>query len=74
MFLLDLFQAGTENVGRRCIWVYFFGGLLLGGSNAEKRGDHKNKKFFINNSVEVSISLKYKHQSLLKYVLALSTQ
>ena len=61
-------------MGGRCIWVYFLGGLLLRGSNAEKWGDHKKKKFFINKSIEVVISLKYKHQGLLKYVLALSTQ
>ena len=33
-------------------------GILLGGSNAEKWGDHKKKKFFINNSVESVISFK----------------
>ena len=35
---------------------YTFWGLLLGGSNAEKWGDHQKKIFFINNSVEVVIS------------------
>ena len=40
------------------MWKYFLGGLLLGSSNAEKWGDHKNKKFFINNSVKVVISFK----------------
>ena len=31
--------------------TYLFGGFLLGGSNAEKWGDHGKKNFFINNSV-----------------------
>ena len=31
--------------------------MLLGGSNAEKWGDHQKKKFFINNSVEVVIHI-----------------
>ena len=38
------------------------GGFLLGGSNTEKWGDHKKRKFFINNSVEVVISFKKKDQ------------
>ena len=42
------------------------GGLLLGGSNAEKWGGNQKKKFFINNFVETVISLKEKHQGLLK--------
>ena len=40
------------------IGYIIFGGLLLGGSNAERWSDHKKKKFFINNSVEVKISFK----------------
>ena len=31
---------------------------LLGGSNAEKWGDHEKEKFFINNSVEAEISFE----------------
>ena len=44
----------------------FLGGLLLGGSNLEKWGDHQKKKFFINNSVEALIPFKEEHQNLLK--------
>ena len=36
----------------------------LGGSNAEKWGDHRKKNFFISNSVEALILLKGGHQSL----------
>ena len=35
--------------------MYLFGGFLLGGSNAEKWGDHRKKNFFINNFVGLSI-------------------
>ena len=66
MFLLDLFQGMGESVGGRWNWIYFLEWLLLGGSNAEKWGDHQNKKFFLYNSVEVVISLMEKHQGLLK--------
>ena len=66
--------AERESVGGRWNWIYFFGGLLFGGSNAEKWGDHKKEKFFIKHSVEVVISFKQEHQDLLKHVLALSTQ
>ena len=48
---------GGGSVGGRWNWMVF-GGLLLGGSNAEKWGDHKKKKFFINNFAEVVISFK----------------
>ena len=41
---------------------------MLGGLNTEKWGDYQNKKFFINNSVEVVNSFKEKHQGLLKLV------
>ena len=47
------------------------GESLLGGSNAEKWGDHRKKKFFINNSVEVLISFKEKHEVLLKLYVPL---
>ena len=53
-FSWTCFSGWGESVGGRWNWTYF--GLLLGGSNAEKCGDHKKKKFFINNSVEVVIS------------------
>ena len=39
---------------------------MLGGSNAEKWGGNQKKKFSINNSVEAVISLKEKHEGLLK--------
>ena len=75
MILLDVFQGVGGKCGRPVkLDIYFFGELLLGGSNAERWSDHKKKKFFINNSVEVKISFKEKHQSLLKHVLTLSTQ
>ena len=44
----------------------FFGVLHLGGSHAEKRGDHQKKKFFINNSVEDLILCNEEDQGLLK--------
>ena len=37
--------------------MYFCWELLLGGSNAEKWGDHQKKKFFKNNSLK---SIKFK--------------
>ena len=48
-----------ENV----LWEWEVGvwGLLLGGSNVEKWGDHQKKNFFINNSIEAVISFKEKH-------------
>ena len=33
-----------------------FGGILLGGSNTKKRGDHQNKKVFINKSAKALIA------------------
>ena len=69
------FRGWGESLGgRRRNWICFFGWLLLRGSNAEKWGDHKKKKFFINNCVEAVISFKQKYQGVLKHVLALSTQ
>ena len=44
----------------------YLGGFLLGGSNAEKWGDHRKNIFFINNSVEALILPKEGHQGLLK--------
>ena len=38
----------------------------MGGSNAEKKGHHQKKKFFINNFIEAVIPFKEKHQCLLK--------
>ena len=58
MFLLDLFQGKGGKCGRLMELDILFGGLLLGGSNAKKWGDHKKKKFFINKSVEVVVSFK----------------
>ena len=52
------FRGWEESVGGPWNRIYFSGGLLAGGSNAEKWGDHKKKKLFINNSVEVVISFK----------------
>ena len=52
-------SGGGGKVWEACeIGYIIFGGLLLGGSNAERWSDHKKKKFFINNSVEVKISFK----------------
>ena len=41
--------------GRRN-YMNLFGGFSLGSSNAENWGNHQNKNFFINNSVELSMS------------------
>ena len=58
-FSWTCFRGWGESVrGRWRSWIYSFGRLLLGDSNAEKLGDHKKKKFFINNFVEVVISFK----------------
>ena len=58
-FSWTCFREWGESVGGQWRnWIYFFGHLLLGGSNAEKWSDHKKKKFFINNSIEVVISFK----------------
>ena len=47
--------------------AYFLeGGLLLGGSNAEKWGDHQKKKFLISNFVEALIQFKEKNKGSLK--------
>ena len=43
-----------------------FSGLLLGGANVEKQGDYQEKKFFIDNTVQVLIPFKEKHRGLLK--------
>ena len=43
-------EVGRAGAGRNC--VYFFGGLLLGGSDVEKWSDHEKKKFFVNNSLK----------------------
>ena len=58
MYLMDLFQ-GWESKGLLKLHLIFFwggggggGGLMLGDSNAEKWGDHQNKKFFIDNFVK----------------------
>ena len=51
--------GGGRNIGGRWNRIYFFGGLLLGDSNAEKWGDHQKKKFFINNSVDAVISWNF---------------
>ena len=53
------------------LYVPFFGGMLLGGSYAEKRGDHQKKKFFINNSVEALISFNKENGCLLKLQIPL---
>ena len=58
-FSWTCFRGWGESVGDpRGNWIYFFERLLLRGSNVEKWGDHKKKKFFVNNSVEVVISFK----------------
>ena len=43
-----------------------FGGILLGDSNVEKRGDHWKMKFFTNKSIEALSPLKEGHQGLIK--------
>ena len=68
--MLDLFQGVGETAE-----VYFlhilFGGLLLGGSNAEKWCDHQKNKFFISHSVEALIKFKEEHQGPLKLYVPL---
>ena len=59
MCLLDLFWG--NGVPLKC--MSFFGGISFGRSNMKKRGDHQNKKLFINQSVKVLIPLKEEHQS-----------
>ena len=66
--------GGGGKYGRPMKLDIRFWGIVIGRFNAEKWGDHKKKKFFINNFIEVVISFKQKHQSLLKHVLALSIQ
>ena len=55
MFLLYLFLAmwgvwWVVEIAFTCL-----GGFLVGGSNAEKWGDHRKKNFFINNSMGLSM-------------------
>ena len=45
------------------------GGFLLGCSNTKKRGDHGNKKIFINKSFKALITLRKGHHSLLNVPL-----
>ena len=42
MCLLDLFQGTEEAIEI----AYTFGGIIFGGSNAEKSGDHEKRNFF----------------------------
>ena len=62
----ELVSVSGGRVGGCWNCIYLFGGLLLRGSNTEKWGDHQKKKRFINNSFESVISVKEKHQGLLK--------
>ena len=67
MFLLDLFQGVWGKYGRPLkLDILFWGGFLLGDSNAEKWGGYQKKKLFINNSTKAVILFKEKHQGLLK--------
>ena len=45
------FVSGGGRVGGRWNCMYLSSRLFLGGSNAEKWGDHQNNKFFITNSL-----------------------
>ena len=61
MYLLGFFlgmRGGWWAVEITCICL---GGFLLGGSNAEKWGDHQKRNFFTNNSFEALIPLKQGH-------------
>ena len=60
MMMMGLFKGvkGAASVGDWWNSIHYFGGLLLGGSNVEKWGDHQKEKFFINNSVEAVNSFK----------------
>ena len=51
--------------------MYLFVEFLLGGSDAEKLGDHQKNNFFPNNSAEALILLKEGYQGLLKLHLHL---
>ena len=64
-FFWTYFRGWGESVGGRWNWIYIFGGLLLGGSNAEKWGDHQKKKFFINR-LKPKFCLWREHEGLLK--------
>ena len=44
----------------------FLRGFLVEGTNAEKCGDSRKKKLFINNSVKALIPFKEEYQGLLK--------
>ena len=49
--------------------MYFCWELLLGGSDAEKWGDHQKKKFFKNNSLK---SIKFKEDYDIIFVLKIT--
>lgn len=46
----------------------------MGGSHAKKRGNHQEKKFFINNTVEAQIVFNEEHQGLLKMQVSLGCE
>ena len=58
-------MGGGGGGRRNCICL--FGEMCSGGgSDAEKRSNHQNKRFFMNNSVEALIPFNEGYQSLLK--------
>ena len=61
---LDLLQGKGQGSGTVRIAALFLGLLLRG--NVEKRGNHQEKKFFIDNAVQALIPFKEKHRGLLK--------
>ena len=54
-------RDGGGEWGSLKLHVPFWGGFLLGGSNAEKWSDNRKEKFFINGSIEALIPFKEKH-------------
>ena len=71
MFLCERGWRRVQDYRAIGIVSTFFGVLRLGGSHAEKRGDHQKKEFCINNSVEALILFNEEDRGLLKLQISL---